>query len=63
MTEHPHMPQILRTGAKRLPAGEILVTIRCERNTITMKEAEELWCSLDAALDGDGPQIVCEVVR
>lgn len=63
MTEHPHMPRVLRTTAKRLVAGKIIVTIRGAEHVIPMEEAEELRDALEAALNGPGPQIVCEVVE
>ena len=52
MTEHEHCPPILRTTARRLIAGKIVVTVR---------GAEDLRDALDRALAGPGPQIVCEV--
>ena len=63
MTEHPHMPRILRTTAKRLVAGKIIVTIRGAEHVIPMEEAEDLRDALDVALTGPGPQVVCEVVE
>ena len=63
MTEHEHMPPILRTGAKRLTAGKILVTIRGAEHVIPVEEAEELWTSMCGALVGPGPKVICEVVR
>lgn len=63
MTEHPHMPRILRTTAKRLVAGKIIVTIRGAEHVIPIEEAEELRDAIDTALAGPGPKIVCEVVE
>lgn len=63
MTEHEHCPPILRTTAKRLIAGKIVVTIRGAEHVIPVEEAEDLRDALDRALDGPGPQIVCEVVE
>ena len=63
MTEHPHMPRILRTTAKRLIAGKIVVTIRGAEHVIPEEEAEELRDALGLALVGPGPQVVCEVVE
>lgn len=63
MTEHDHMPRILRTTAKRLIAGKIIVTIRGAEHVIPIEEAEELRDALDLALAGPGPQIVCEIVE
>lgn len=62
MTDHPHHPPIMRTGAKRLTAGKILVTIRGAEHVIPKEEAEELWSSLCDALAGPGPNVVCEVI-
>jgi len=63
MTEHEHMPPILRTGAKRLTAGKILVTIRGAEHVLPAEEAEELWSSICDAIAGPGPKVICEVVR
>ena len=63
MTEHPHCPPILRTTARRLIAGKIVVTVRGAEHVIPAEEAEDLRAAIDRALDGPGPQIVCEVVE
>lgn len=63
MTEHEHMPRILRTTARRLIAGKIVVTVRGAEHVIPKEEAEDLRDALDLALDGPGPQIVCEIVE
>ena len=63
MTEHEHCPLILRTTARRLIAGKIVVTARGAERVIPTEEAEDLRDALDRALDGPGPQIVCEVVE
>jgi uncharacterized protein (UPF0216 family) len=63
MTEYEHMPRILRTTAKRLAAGKIIVVIRGAEHVIPEEEAEELRDALEAALNGPGPKIVCEVVE
>ena len=63
MTEHPHMPRILRTTAKRLAAGKIIVVIRGAGHVIPEEEAEELRDAIALALVGPGPQVVCEVVE
>lgn len=63
MTEHDHMPRILRTTARRLIAGKIIVTIRGAEHVIPVEEAEDLRDALDRAIVGPGPQIVCEVVE
>lgn len=63
MIEYPHHPPILRTGAKLLIAGKILVTIRGAEHVIPADEARDLMESLDLVLAGPGPQIVCEVVE
>lgn len=63
MSEYPHHPPILRTGAKLLTAGKILVTIRGSEHVIPAEEARDLMESLELALAGPGPQIVCEVVE
>jgi hypothetical protein len=63
MTEHEHMPPIVRDGAKRLTAGKILVTIRGAEHVIPVEEAVELWSSICDAIAGPGPKVVCEVVR
>ena len=63
MTEHDHMPPVLRTTARRLIAGKIVVTIRGAEHVIPFEEAEELRDALELALAGPGPQIVCEVVE
>ena len=63
MTEHEHCPPILRTTARRLIAGKIVVTVRGAEHVIPAEEAEDLRDALDRALAGLGPQIVCEVVE
>ena len=63
MTEHEHCPPILRTTARRLVAGKIVVTVRGAEHVIPAEEAEDLRDALDRALEGPGPQIVCEVVE
>jgi hypothetical protein len=63
MTEHPHIPRILRTTAKRLVAGKVVVTIRGAEHVIPEEEAEELRGAIGLALVGPGPQVVCEVVE
>ena len=63
MTEHEHMPRILRTTAQRLIAGKIIVTIRGAEHVIPEEEAEELRDAIGLALVGPGPQIVCEIVE
>lgn len=63
MTEHEHCPPILRTTARRLIAGKIVVTVRGAEHVIPAEEAEDLRDALDRALDGPGPEIVCEVVE
>ena len=63
MTEHDHMPPVLRTTARRLIAGKIIVTIRGAEHVIPMEEAEDLRDALELALVGPGPEIVCEVVE
>lgn len=63
MTEHEHCPPILRTTARRLIAGKIVVIVRGAEHVIPAEEAEDLRDALDRALDGPGPQIVCEVVE
>ena len=63
MTEHDHMPPVLRTTARRLIAGKIVVTIRGAEHVIPVEEAEDLRDALDRAIVGPGPQIVCEVVE
>ena len=63
MTEYPHCPQILRTTAKRLIAGKIVVTVRGAEHVIPAEEAVDLRDAITRALDGPGPEIVCEVVE
>ena len=63
MTEHDHMPPVLRTTARRLIAGKIIVSIRGAEHVIPMEEAEDLRDALELALAGPGPEIVCEVVE
>lgn len=63
MTEYEHTPRILRTTARRLIAGKIVVTVRGAEHVIPKEEAEELRDALDLALDGPGPMVVCEVVE
>ena len=63
MTEHEHHPRILRTSARRLIAGKIVVTVRGAEHVIPAEEAEDLRDALDLALSGPGPEIVCEVVE
>lgn len=63
MTKHEHCPPILRTTARRLIAGKIVVTVRGAEHVIPAEEAEDLRDALDRALEGPGPEIVCEVVE
>lgn len=63
MTEYEHCPPILRTTARRLIAGKIVVTVRGVEHVIPAEEAEDLRDALDRALDGPGPKVVCEVVE
>ena len=63
MTEHEHCPPILRTTARRLIAGKIVVTVRGAEHVIPHEEAEDLRDALDRALAGPGPKVVCEVVE
>ena len=63
MTEHEHCPPILRTTARRLIARKIVMAVRVAEHVIPAEEAEDLRDALDRALDGPGPQIVCEVVE
>ena len=63
MTEHERCPPILRTTARRLIDGQIVVTVRGVDHVIPAEEAEDLRDALDRALEGPGPEIVCEVVE
>ena len=63
MSDHPHMPPVVRTGARLLTAGKILVTIRGTEHVLPKEEAETLWDSLCDALIGPGPKVVCEIVE
>lgn len=62
MTEHKHMSSVLRTTANRLIAGKVIVIVSGVEHVIPTEEAEELRDALEVALNGPGPQIVCEVV-
>ena len=52
MTEHEHCQPILRTTARRLIAGKIVVTVRGAEHVIPAEEADDLRDALDRALDG-----------
>ena len=56
-------PRILRTTAKRLIAGKIVVTVRGAEHVIHEEEAEELRDAIGLALVGPGQQVACEVVE
>ena len=64
MTEHEHMPPITKRGdATWLSPGKITVTINGTPYVMTTREARMIRNSIDVALDGPGPEIVCEVVE
>lgn len=63
MTEHEHMPPISRYAAARLTSHQVLATFDGTVRVLKLEEAERLRDALDAALDGPGPEVVCEVVR
>jgi hypothetical protein len=64
MTEHEHMPPIRHWySATWLSPGRLLVHMpKCEY-VLNREEAKLLRDSIDSALDGDGPKVICEVVR
>lgn len=63
MSEHPHMPPVLVTGARKLSPGKIVVVIRGVEHVLPWEEAEELRDSISSAMAGPEPQIVCEVIH
>ena len=56
MTEHEHCPTVLRTTARRIIAGKVVVIVRGAEHVIPAEEAEDLRDALDLALDGPGPE-------
>ena len=63
MTEHDHMPPLMRVSVFRLSPRQVTIRIRNVEFVLNREEAKEMIASLETAFDGDGPQIVCEVVR
>ena len=62
MTEHEHMPPLMRVKVFRLSPRQVKVTIRNIEFVLNREEVRELAEWLETAFD-DGPQVVCEVVR
>ena len=63
MTEHEHMPQILRFETKWLSARTLEIFIHGQYLFLNPDEVRGLRDALDMELAGPGPQIVCEVVE
>jgi len=63
MTEHEHMPPIHKYTTKWLTKDRLLIRFPSVEYVWTRDEAKALRDVIDAALDGPGPEIVCEVVE
>ena len=63
MTEHEHCPPITEQGARRVSPGQIMVVINDTATFMSTRAAWLLRNSIDDALTGPGPEIVCEVVE
>jgi hypothetical protein len=63
MTEYEHMPPIVRFETKWLSDRSLQIFVHGQYLFLNPGEVRGMRDALDAALEGDGPQIVCEVVR
>lgn len=63
MTEHEHTSPKKQFAVRLISPRTVHFSVNGHSLFISPIEARKLIAELDAALYGDGPQIVCEVVR
>lgn len=63
MTEHEHMPQPKLFAVRQISPRTIHFSVNGNALFISPIEARKLMAEFEAVLDGDGPEIVCEVIR
>ena len=63
MTWHEHTPRVKRFAVRKISPRTVHFCVHGHALFLSPEDVGQLMTEFEGVLDGDGPQVVCEVVR